>query len=87
MYFTGNNGYQKFLLFTPILNAPTLDNSKKVTNCISIGVSPEKIKPFDTNPAPTMTNLVNGRVSLKFNSSVLVQKDSSSLSSNLILNL
>ena len=34
-----------------------------------------------------MTNLVNGKVSLKFKNSVLVQKSSSSLKSNFILNL
>ena len=34
-----------------------------------------------------MSNLVNGRVILKFNNSVLVQKSSSSLHSNFLLNL
>ena len=34
-----------------------------------------------------MSNLANGKVSLKFNNPVLVQKKSSSLDSNLILNL
>ena len=79
MYILGNNGYQNFLVFVPVLNSLTLDNSKKVTDWISIGVSLEKIKLFDTNLAPTMLNLANGRVSLKFNNSVLVQKNSSSL--------
>ena len=36
---------------------------------------------------PTMSNLVNGRVILKFNISALVQKSSSSLYSTFILNL
>ena len=58
-----------FLVFSPMLNSPTLYNNKRVTNWISTGVSPEKIKPFDTNLAPTMTNLTNGRVSLKLNKS------------------
>ena len=34
-----------------------------------------------------MPNLANGKVSLKFSNPVLVQKKSSSLDSNLILNL
>ena len=34
-----------------------------------------------------MSNLTNGRVILKFNNSVLVQKNSSSLCSNVIINL
>ena len=32
-----------------MLNLLILDNNKKVINWISTGVSPEKIKPFDTN--------------------------------------
>ena len=86
-YFTGNDSYQKFLVFAPIFNSLTLDSNKRVTNWISNGVSQEKIKPFDANLCPTMTNLANGQVSLKLNSSVLVQKNSSSLYSNFILNL
>ena len=50
-------------------------------------MSPEKNKPFDTNLEPTMSNVANGRVILKFNNSILVQKSSSSLYSNFILNL
>ena len=49
-----------------MLNLLTLDNNKKVTNWISTGVSPEKIKPFDTNLTSTVTNLGNGKVSLIF---------------------
>ena len=63
-----------FLVFVPMLNSLTLDNSKKVTNWISIGASREKIKPFDTNFAPIMSNLASRRVNLKFNNSVLAQK-------------
>ena len=58
------------------------DNNKNGTNWISIGLSAEKIEPFDVNLAPTMTNLENRRVILEFNNLVLVQKNSSSLSSN-----
>ena len=50
-------------------------------------MSSEKIKPFDTNLDPTMLNLAYGRVTLKFNNSVLVQINFSSLYSNFILNL
>ena len=60
---------------------------KKVTNCVSTRISSQKIKPFDTRFEPTMSTLANVRVILKVNSSVLVQKRSSSLYSNFILSL
>ena len=75
MYFTGNNCYQNFLVFAPMLSSLILDSNKKVTNWISTGISSEKIKPFDTNLEPAMSNLANGRVILKFNKSVLVKKN------------
>ena len=89
MYFTGNDGYQNFLIFDPMFSALSLilDSNKKGTKWILTGVSTEKIKPFDTNLEPTMSNLANDTAILKFNNSVLVQKSSSSLHSNLILNL
>ena len=87
MYFTGDDGYQNFLVFVPMLSSLTLDNNKRVTNWILTGVSPEKIKPFATNPEPTMPNLVNGRVILKFSDSVLVKENCFSLYSSFILNL
>ena len=87
MYFTGDDGYQNFLVFAPMLSSLTLDNNKRVTNWILTGVSPEKIKPFATNPEPTMPNLVNGRVILKFSDSVLVKENCFSLFSSFILNL
>ena len=40
-----------------MLNLLILDNNSKITNWISTGVSPEKIKLFDVNLAPTMTIL------------------------------
>ena len=64
MHFTGDDGYEFFLVFAPMLNLLTLDNNKNVTNWISTGVSTEKFKLFDTNFAPTLTNLANGRVRL-----------------------
>ena len=47
----------------------------------------EKIKLFDTNLEPNMSNLAEGKAILKFKNSVLVQKTFSSLYSNFILNL
>ena len=70
-----------------MLSSLTLDNNKKVFNWISTRILPEKIKPFDTNLEPITSTLANGRVILKFNKSVLVQKCYSSLYSNFILNL
>ena len=37
MYFTGNDGYQNFLVFAPMLSSLTLDSIKKITNWISTG--------------------------------------------------
>ena len=59
IYFTGDNGYQNFLVFTQILSLLILNSNKKVTNWISTGISFLKIKPFDTNIDPAMSNLTN----------------------------
>ena len=60
-----------------------LYSNEKVTSCISTGISSEKIKPLDTNLEPTMTNLANCKVNLKFSNSDLVQKTFSLFYSNL----
>ena len=39
-YFTGDDDYQHFLVFTPMLNSLISDNNKKVINWMSTGVSP-----------------------------------------------
>ena len=87
MYFRGNAFYQFFLVFALMLNLLTLDSNSKNTNWISIGVSSKQNKPIDINLSPTRTNLANGRVTIKFNNSVLVQTNSFSLYSTCILNL
>ena len=74
MYFTGNNGYQNFLVFAPILSSIILHSNKKDNNCILTRIPYEKIKLFDTNIEQTMSNLANGRVILTCNNYVLVQK-------------
>ena len=76
MYFTGNDGYQHFLVFSPILRCLILDSNKsnKVVSWKSTGISPEKIKPFHVNLEPAISNLVDGRLILKFNNFVLAQK-------------
>ena len=74
MYFTGDDGYQNFLVFAPMHSSLIFDSNKKVTNLISTEISSEKNKLFGTNLEPTMSNLANGRVTLKYNNSVLVQK-------------
>ena len=38
MYFTGDDGYQNFLVFAPMLSLLILDSNKKVTNWISTGI-------------------------------------------------
>ena len=70
-----------------MLSSLILDNNKKVITWILTRISPEKIKPFDTNLKPVMSNLSNGRVILKFNNSVLMQKIYCLLYSNFILDL
>ena len=87
MYFTGDDGCKNYSTFASMLSSLILDSNKKVTNWISTRTSSEIIKPFDTNLEPTMSNLANGRVILKFNNSILVQKSFSSMYSNFILNL
>ena len=72
MYFTGNDGYEIFFSFAAMLSLLILDSNKKDTNSISTGISFEKIKLFDTNLEPTMSNLADSRVKLKFSNSVLV---------------
>ena len=74
MYFTGDDGYQNFLVFAPMHSSLIFDSNKKVTKLISTEISSEKNKLFGTNLEPTMSNLANGRVTLKYNNSVLVQK-------------
>ena len=59
----------------------------KRTGWIPTGVSAKEIKPFDVSLATTLTDLANGRRSLKFNNSVLVQKKYPLLYSIFILNL
>ena len=70
-----------------MLSSLILDSNKKVTNWILTGISSEKIKPSDTKLESIMSNLANGRVIIKFSNSVLVEKSTSSLYGNLILNL
>ena len=79
MYFTGNDDYQNFLVLAPMLSALTVGDNKKVIKWISTGISFKKIKLFDTNLKPTTSNIANGRVILKFNNPVPMQKNFSSL--------
>ena len=85
IYFSGDYGYPNFVAFAPMLGSLTVDNNQKVTNWISTKTSSEKIKLFDTNLELSMSNLANGRVTLKLNSYALAQKNSS-LYRNFILN-
>ena len=70
-----------------MLSSLILGSDKKVINWVSTGISSEKIKPFDTNLEPTLSNLTNCKVILKFSNFVLVQKRFPSLHGNFILNL
>ena len=83
MCFTANDDYQNFLVFVQALCSLTLGSNKEVTNWPSTRISFSKVKPFNINLNDMY--LVHGKVILKFNNSVLVQKKSSSLFSNFIL--
>ena len=67
-YFTGDDGYQNFLVFATMLSSLMLDSNRKVTEWILTGISYEKIKPFDNafdnGLEPTMSNLANGSLNL-----------------------
>ena len=69
---------EPFVLMLNLLNL-LLDINKDITNSIATRLSAEKIEPFGVNFAPTMTNLENRRVTLKFNNLILVEKSFSSL--------
>ena len=45
MYFTSNDGYPIFLVFTPMLSSLILEGNRKVTNWI-LWISSEKINPL-----------------------------------------
>ena len=64
MYFRGNDGFQNFLVFVPMLSSLVLDSNKNVTNWIFTGILSENIKPFYTNLKHIMSNLTNGRVNV-----------------------
>ena len=87
MYFTDGDGYLNFLVFASLLSSLISDSNERVTNWILTEISSENFKPFDTNLKPSMSNLASDKLTLKLNNYVLVQKSSSSLYSNLILNL
>ena len=57
IYFTGDDVYDNFLAFAPILSCPNWIAIKKAANWISTGISFKKVKPFDTNLELTMSNL------------------------------
>ena len=86
VYFAGNDSYQNFLVFAPKFSYLILDSNNKI-DWILTRISSEKIKPFDTNFEPTLSNLAKSKIILKFSNSVLVQKKFSSLDSNFNLKL
>ena len=57
MYFTGNDGYQNFVVFAPFLSFLILHSNRKVTNWVSTGISHEQMKPFNTGLESKISNL------------------------------
>ena len=43
MHFTGNDGFQNFIVFAPMLSSLILGSNKKLTNWIWTGILSEKI--------------------------------------------
>ena len=74
MYVIGNDDYENFLVFAPMLSSLILGSNRNVTNWISTIISSEKIKPFNNGLEPTISDLANGRVYLKLTNSILLQK-------------
>ena len=72
LYFKGYDDYKNFLVFAPILSSLIFDSNKKVTDWISTGLLPVKIKLFDISLELIMSNLSNGRANLEFKNSALV---------------
>ena len=64
-----------------------LDSNKKFTNRILDRILSQKNRPFYINLEWTMSNLAYGRVTFKFNDSVLVKRSTASLYSNFIVYL
>ena len=56
MYFSGDDGYQDFLVFALMLSSLTVDSNKKVTNWISTKASLGKFVPIYTNLELTTNN-------------------------------
>ena len=50
------------------------DSNNRFSNWIPTRLLSEKVELFDTNLRPNMSNLSNGKLILKFNNSVLLQK-------------
>ena len=73
MYFTDYNGYHIFLAFQQCLIS--YNNNKNYKSWTSTEIPPKKNKPFASILGPIMCNLGNGKIRMKFNSSVLVQKE------------
>ena len=58
-----------------MLSSLMLDIKKSTNNRISTIITSENIKSFDTDLEPTIFNLANGTVILKFNHSAILQKN------------
>ena len=59
MYFTGDDGYQNFLDFAPMLSSLVIE---KLLNVYRSEYNLKKIKRFDTSPEAAMSNSATGRI-------------------------
>ena len=74
MYFAANDPSQIILVLALMLSSLILDGNKEATNWISSGISSGKNEPFNTGLATAISDVAKGRVILKCNNSILVQK-------------
>ena len=73
MHITGNDGYQNFPVFAPMLSSQILDSNKKLLTGYWLECN-RKNYTIWYNLELTVSNLSIGKVIFKFNNSVLMQK-------------
>ena len=59
MYFTGDDGYQNFLDFAPMLSSLVIE---KLLNVYRSEYNLKKIERFDTSPESAMSNSATSRI-------------------------
>ena len=71
-----NDGLQNYLIFPPSFDIRKLCNRDyvKVAFWRSVGISTKTIEPFEVKIGPEVNHSNEGKISIKFNNTVLIQK-------------